>query len=796
MSGRRRDHVRSRASCALALALACACALPVAQAAKTGGAKGGDATSAAAARERALVASTPEQVAADPAQAWTRFLAHGELGDAYERYDAMDAVGYTLASVDAEACRAHGDALREAVKQLPISIAMHRTALLCAEALGDEVQAERETAALAALSKLALSNAGEGHFRKPIRVFSPSDVYALVATLGYEFRYDYYRLVRPERTMPLVVAAWDPDAKVEHHLAFDFIEATHAVDREDEHAGFPIMRNDLVDAFVKSERDAGEVLGEDIAAMQAAQEAGTVPERLDALREAARRGGIASLRESLALCIQARTPGCGEPLVDALLPLAEQRQAMPMVILALAHAQGVGVAKDMQAAQALLEAADRRWYRRGASVAYALLQSRSGGSTDDAFVLERLRLAEAAGNVDAAALRVARQRIAQPRSRISPADLALLARPAVNGTGLGHGMLADYHEQNGDAAAYRAALQRAAEAGSATMQRELAYALRREVRDAHQGTQTGTDMTAEAQAWLEAAAQGGDAPAMRTLFHAAWKRGEWRTATRWLLAAVAADDVDAIYDLAAAYESGHPELNGDFATAVNLYEAMATVPGAQGAQARRRLAQLSITGRGVKRKPERAVALLQEDAERGDAESQALLGALLLDGADGVAADPGAGTRWMERAIAAGSNRARTALAQWLHSGKGSTAERRRRALDLLRKADPKGGDVDAVRNSQAWILCVSAYDDAYDPAAGWAVAQRMLASSSLQPGELDTVAACQAANGDIAGAAKRQQQAIDALPKDAQGRPDGGQGMFDRLALYRAGKAYRESAR
>ena len=779
--------MRVIARAAAALALACACALPVAQAA--------DAASATAARERALAASTPEQVAADPAQAWTRFLAHGELGDAYERHDAMDAVGYALASVDADGCRTHGAALREAVRQVPIGIALHRAALLCAEALGDEAEAERETAALAALSKLALANAGEGQFRKPIRVFSPSDVYALVATLGYEFRYEYYRLERPERTMPLVVAAWDPEAQVEHHLAFDFIEATWAVDRDDEHAGFPIMRNELLDAFVKGERAGGDVLGEDIAAMQAAQEVVTAAARLDALRDAVRRGGIASLRESLALCLQARVPGCGEPLVDALLPLAERRQAMPMVMLALAHAEGVGVAKDTRAAQALLEAADRRWYRRGASVAYALLQARAGGAADDAFVAERLRLAEAAGNVDAAALRVARQRIARPDGRLSPADFALLSRPAVNGTGLGLGLLAEYHRGNGDTAAYRDALRQAAEAGNPAMQRELAYALRREVRDAHADTRAVADMTAEAQAWLETAAQGGDAPAMRTLFHAAWQRGEWRTATNWLLAAVAAADADAIYDLAAAYESGRPELKGDFATAVSLYETMAAVPGAQGAPARRRLAQLSIEGRGVKRKPERAPTLLRDDADRGDPESQALLGALLLEGADGVPADPAAGTRWMERAIAAGSNRARVAFAHWLHSGAGSTAERRRRALRLLREADPKGDDLDDVRNSEAWILCVSAHDDTYDPAAGWAVAQRMLASSTLLPGELDTVAACQAANGDIAGAANRQQQAIDALPKDAQGRPDGGQGMFDRLALYHAGKPYRESA-
>lgn len=798
MSDCRRDHVRSRASCALALALAlalaCACALPAARAAKTVEAKAGDAN-AAAAREAAQAASTPGQVAADPAQAWTRFLAHADLGDAYERYDAMDAVGYTLASVDADACRSHGDALRESVRQVPVSIALHRAALLCAEAVGDEAQADREAAALAALSKLALSNAGEGYYRPPIRVFSPSDIYALVATLGYEFRYDYYRLVRPERTMPLVVAAWDPDAKVEHHLAFDFIEATWAVDRDDEHAGFPIMRNDLVDAFVKGERESGEVIGEDIAAMQAAEGAGTAAERLDALREAVRHGGIASMREWLAVCRQARPSGCGEELVDALLPLAEQRQAMPMVILAMAHAEGVGVAKDMKAAQALLEAADRRWYRRGASVVYAQLQARIGGAADDSFVLERLRLAEAAGNVDAALLRVVRQIIARPQGALSPAQRELLSRPAANGTGMGLAILAGYHEQAGDKAAQQTARRQAAEAGNATMQRELAYALRREVRDAHPGTPRGTEMAAEAQAWLEAAAQGGDALAMRTLSQAAWQRGEWRAATNWLLAAASAGDVDAIHDLAMAYESGRPELKGDIATAVDLYESMATTPDAQGARARRRLAQLSIQGRGMKRKPERAVALLRDDADRGDVESQTLLGALLLEGVDGLSADPDAGMRWMERAIAAGSNRARNALAQWLHSGKGSSVERRRRALALLREADPAGDDFDNLRNSHAWMLCVSPYDDVRDPVAGWALAQRMLAAGSLDPAELDTVAACQAADGDFAGAARRQQQAIDALPKDAQGRPDGGRGMFDRLALYRAGKAYRESA-
>ncbi len=63
-----------------------------------------------------------------------------------------------------------------------------------------------------------------------------------------------------------------------------------------------------------------------------------------------------------------------------------------------------------------------------------------------------------------------------------------------------------------------------------------------------------------------------------------------------------------------------------------------------------------------------------------------------------------------------------------------------------------------------------------------------------LDPAELDTVAACHAATGDHAHAARPQQRVIDGLPLDTAGKPQGGQGIFDRLELYRAGKAYIET--
>lgn len=264
---------------------------------------------------------------------------------------------------------------------------------------------------------------------------------------------------------------------------------------------------------------------------------------------------------------------------------------------------------------------------------------------------------------------------------------------------------------------------------------------------------------------------------------------EYKRAVSWLLAAVDADDVDAIYAIGRLYENEHPDVPGDLDTAIETYEALAEDEGDSGAEARRRLAQFAMQGRGMKRNPKRALTWLQPDAEGGDAKSQALLGALLVNGADGASgiAD---GERWLGKAVAAGSIETRNDYALWLHNRAGSTPENRRRAIALLREARPDADDVISTQNNLAWILCVTAHDDTRDPAAGLAIAKQM-ERVGLQPGALDTVAACYAATGDHANAARLQQRAVGALPLDAAGRPQAGQGMLDRLELYRAGKTY-----
>jgi TPR repeat protein len=725
-------------------------------------------------------AATPEEVAADPQRVWTRFLAEAELGAAYAPYDVVDAVGYDGNAVDADACREQARTLREAVVAVPVSIAIHRVAMLCAEATGDEAAAERETAALAALSRHALATRGDTNWHRPIPVLSPRDIYALVAVLGYEFRYEYYNNLHPQRYFPLVVVGWDPDAKVERHLVFDFIDTAFSIDREDAYAGFPFQRNLLADAFLKAQSKGDGTAAVDLLAARAAFTSANNIEKLGHLREGAARGGVASLTAWLVFCGTQPLPHCEEGLVDALLPLAEQRQAAPMTLLALAHAEGIGVKRDPKAAEALLEAADRRWHERGASMLFAAITRLLHPRARNDFVMERLRKSIEAGNADAEVMRVASEILSDDKHALSANEIGVLERPSSNQMGLGYAALAEYYQKRSMTVEMQAAMRKAADHGHAGSQRARAVMAIRE----------GGEKTPRAAWWkdLNAAAQGGDAVAMRLLSSDAVSTKDWKAAASWLLAAVQAADLDALYDIAALYETGNAGLPGGLDDAIKLYEALSEDAGDNGVRARRRLASLAMEGRGMKRNPKRAVEWLQTDAARGDTESQVQLAGIYLrrevEGA-GIAD----GKRWIERAIAAGSSDAKGMYGEWLVSWPEATSEDRARGLALLRET-ADGGDINA-RNNLAWALCVSPADDVRDPAAGLRIAKGMEPDPALDPGYIDTVAACYAATGDFAGAVRLQQRAIDGLPRNDKDKPQGGQGMFDRLDLYRAGKAY-----
>lgn len=733
-------------------------------------------------------AATLEEVAADPERVWARFLAEAKLGAAYAQYDVLDMVGYTYAAVDADRCRDQDKALREAAQAVPVSIAMHRAAMLCAEAIGDAAAAEREALALAALSKHALASRGDAAWHRPVPVLSPRDIYALIALLGYEFRYEYYKSIHPKRYLPLVVAAWDPDAKVERHLAFDFIDVAYTIDRDDTYSGYPFQRHVLANAFVQAQSKGSETVAADMLATQAAFTADGTVEGVKYLREGAARGGVASLGTWIVVCGSQgsgseRVPDCEDGLIDALLPLAEKEHAAPMALLALAYAEGIGVKRDAKAVEAMLDAADKRWYQRGASTLFASLTTRMHPNMRNDFVMGRLRRSVEAGNADAEAMRIAGEILADDKRVLTAQEIAFLERPSSNDIGLGYGILAEHYEKRRMTAEMTAVSRQAADHGYAAAQRERALTAIRQ----------GGDKTPRDVWWADmtAAAHGGDPYAMRFLSNDAINAKDWKGAAGWLLAAVEAGDLLSLYDIAFLYETGDPGLPGGLDDAIRTYEALASDQGDNGARARRRLAALAMEGRGIKRNPKRAIAWLQIDAERGDAESQLQLAGHHLQ-REFEGADSAEGERWIQRAIAAGLSNAKRAYGSWLVSRHEGTQEQRSRGLTLLREV-ADGGDLGA-RNNLAWALCVSPSDDVRDPVAGLRMAKDMELDPTLSWDYIDTVAACYAATSDFVVAVRLQQRAIDGVPQDAAGKSQGGQGMFDRLDLYRAGKPHRDT--
>ena len=100
-------------------------------------------------------ASVPAQEAGrwDAGQAWETFIAKATSKDVTTALAVLDAVDYTPLSVDAAKCRDNARQVAQAQLLAPVSLAVQRAALLCAEATGDDAAAERATVIIAALAR-------------------------------------------------------------------------------------------------------------------------------------------------------------------------------------------------------------------------------------------------------------------------------------------------------------------------------------------------------------------------------------------------------------------------------------------------------------------------------------------------------------------------------------------------------------------------------------------------------------------------------------------------------------------
>lgn len=694
----------------------------------------------------AAVAAPPPE--SDAAATWTSFLETARLGPTYEAYSVLAAIGYP--EVDAERCKASAATLAESLRQVPVSIGLHHAALACAQATGNAGEADRQAAVLATLSRHALAAASGFGDPRPIVVPAPVDAKALVLLAGYQPVYEYYQRRTAGRYFPLVVAGLDADAGSERHFVFDFLDVDARIDHESPYAGYPANRQAIVDAMLALQVAGGSLAALDLQSALDAMAMSESRKKVERLKVIAAGGGRVATDTWLAVCALEPFDGCADGLVDALLPLAEKRYAVAMVQLAYAYDQGIGVGADVAAADALLAAAERRWPGGFAAVQFAQqwLALHDGPPSDR--VLAMLRRAEAGGNADATLLRVRQLEFGKDKPALDADDLARLAAPAANAVGSGERELAYYYSSRGDDATARQWTARAARHGDPDAQADESWQLL-------YGPEEGRD-EALGQAFLEGAAQGGNAYAARLLASRNVDQGRWKAAEGWLLGAASAGDTRSILMLASIYESDHPALPGKPELAIQAYEAFAAGDDEDAAaQARRRLSAMILEGQGIPRDVAKAKALLLQDAEKGDVDSQWMLGMGLFHGRfDAV--DVAGAIDWLQRAEKTGSRQA---------------------------------------RNSLAWYQCTSRNPQVADRAGGAARAAELVAPGTHpDPAELDTVAACRAAIGDFDDAVRVQQRAIDAVGAIGE-LAEGSQAetslkaFRERLALYRARRPY-----
>jgi TPR repeat protein len=715
----------------------------------------------------------------DPAVAWQSYLATGDSNKTVAAYHVVFDVLADGGDVDVGKCRKNLSRFDDVIRDVPVGVGLWYYGYLCAKAIGDEPDEERYSQGFEKLATFALAKASDDMAAAPIRVTHAVDIDALTAATGMQVVYRSYDLVQPGRYMPIRVVLWDSEKGRERHLRFDMLDTLAQISRDPASAGAPGLRLYLNKAFVGQQVADNNLIGVDLRAAIDAANADGLADKLAKLRPAAERGGIRALRQWLEVCLQNPGAECGGGLVDALIPLAEKHESIPMVLLATAYFEGVGVDRDAKAAMTLLDAADKRFGKFDASVAFAELYLQRHDLPFPQELQERLSRAKAAGNPAPDQFLLRAKINDKNHPRLSADELAILEAQAKQGLVTPLSMLFDYYDAQKDDSAALAWLRRAADAGVPEDQAELAYHL-------YDGKKPAKDQP-EAVGWMRLAADGGNNFAIRFMAATRKDANDPKGVEAWLTAGAMNNDTRSLLQLAEFYLEDPPGVSGDSKRGVQLLETLAT--SLDSVEAGRELAILKVDGTKTAKDLDGARKLLAKNAEGGDGDSQVVLGAFLLDGKLG-AVDEAKGLAWLQKAIDAGNASAPSALGYWLYYTK-HTNESRARALAIWRKA--LKGNLE-VANNLAWALCTSPNPTAADAGEGLQIAKGMGDPEDIFVSVADTVGSCYATAGQYPQAARIQARVVERLstadPKNASLKE-----MRARLALYESGKRYVDPA-
>ncbi|HMB56171.1 MAG TPA: tetratricopeptide repeat protein [Arenimonas sp.] len=725
------------------------------------------------------VAAAPADVQdATPAALWRDYLATADSAAVVKAYEVVFAV-QGKGGVDVEKCRTHHQEFEDGLKVVPVGAGLWYNAYLCAKAEGDEARSDRYFKHFSALAAYAFAQASDDPQAPPIRVTHMVDVESLVAASGMNQLYSWYGTDDRGPYLPITVALWDAEAKTERHFRFDMLDTFIKIGRKIPHRELPSARYYLMKSYLDQQAADKAIIGVDMIAMRAAAAEESPQKQIEILRAAAKQGGINSLHLWLQVCVLSPFPECGDGLIDNLLPMAEARDALPMVYLAFAYSEGVGVKRDMDAAMALLDGADKQWSKGQATAEFARTYLQYHELPFPASLQERLLRAKAAGNPVPDRLWLGAKIHAKDYPALTADELKTLQDQAARGAVSAMAMLADYYQfQDNDKPAILLWTKKAADAGSPVAEQDYGLML-------IDGDVVAKDAVLGEQ-WLQRAGNGGLRYSMRYVAFLRERANDWPGAEQWLLSGALYEDEDSLLELATLYLSKHPGISSGPERGVEIYRDMAKYGSHK---ARRGLALLLVAGEHVDKDGAQAKSLLLKDAEAGDDDSQLQLGRGYLNG-DFGAVDEGEGLRWLNKAIAAGNQNAADSLAFW-HYYKDTKPDAHAQAAALWRGAVAKKNQ--NAYNNFAWVSCTSPDPAVFDAKEGLRIVELLGDVDKLVPGAADTVASCYAAAGQFERAAKLQQQIIDRAAK-ADAKDSSLPGFRERLALYAAGKRYVET--
>ena len=709
---------------------------------------------------------------ADPGAAWSRLLAQGTQADVSSAYDVMREMYHDGELTDG--CAARLDALDEAIHRVPVGVALWHSGAGCATKAGDAARAARYAEGVDALAAYALSRDSSGPSTVPVSILNVDDAWPLVQATGMDVLYRYHDNAREPRHYATTYALWDAEAKTERHVSFDFLDPLYRLKSTDEFAGYPAYRVNLRTAFVEAQTKEGDERAEDLAAAAKFDPSATGAARFDVLRAGAASGGLASIGRWLAACDAKPATECAG-LVDALLPFAEKDLAMYRVQLALAYARGIGVRRDIDAALVLLDSASTRWPNGNALSRFTEDWLRMESTAPPGAVMERLQRAAAAGSRRAqiAHMRalVAGNDASRPLDKTASAAVMELAA-----AGYGPAQVRAYLDllaRKQEPAAI-AMLRKAADGGDADAQERLAERML-----------LGQGMPRDRSGALALMRKAADSDPLAMQWMGQYSAGHraWDEAEAWFFSGLLYDNWRALVALLEMYQTP----DGKKATPERikqLYEAL--VAGVDEPEVRRSYATYLSRAPGIDRP--RARSLLEQDAKAGDMISTHMLGRWLVQGKLG-APDSKAGMKLLEASMATRDSDAIDAFANFLYYDQ-RTPHARARAFEVERDLIGKG--YKPAMNTRAWWLCTSEDPALRAPAEGLEVARKMGPPADLHEAYLDTLAACEAANGNFAAAVTHEAAVVEAWEFFP---PPGGTGEVKaRLAAYRAAKPYIET--